>query len=208
MEDIVSHAGMRILERLVGVTPQSIPELMQTLGVTRTAVTEQLNELVEARYVSRIPERAEHRGRPRFRYAVTPLAMTRFFPENHHLLVPAIWNSLLEIGGPELLHEVVEKTSEQLSSTCKCDLPWRERLAALVERGGFDECELQPDGSAILTKRTCRFFSMYEDSGTVCEIHLQTLCRILNVSVARVASRHEASPCCRFRAIPADSGEK
>lgn len=203
-ESLISHAGMRILERLVGVAPQSIPELTASLGVTRTAITEPLHELVEAQYVSRVPERSERRGRPQYRYTITPDAMMRFFPENQHLLVPAIWNSLLEIGGPELLKEVVDKTSEQLSSTCKNDLPWEERVATLVQRGGFDECEFQPDGSAILTKRTCKFYSMYEDSGTVCAIHLQTLCRILDVRVTRIASRHASAPCCRFRVEPAD----
>lgn len=199
MEDVPSHAGMRILQHLVGVSPRTIAELTEELGVTRTAITEQLTEMVTAGCVSRVPEKALHRGRPQFRYAITPEAVTRFFPENQHLLVPAVWSSLVEIGGPALLQQVITKTAEKLSASCKKELPWKERVNWLVLQGGFESCEFLPDGSALLTKRTCKFFSMYEKLGTVCEIHLQTLTRILGVQVTRVASRHESAPCCQFR---------
>jgi len=199
MVHVPTQAGMRIMESLVGVAPRTISELTQELGVTRTAVTEQLDELVADGYVSRVSEKTDHRGRPQYRYEVTPKGMTRFFPENQHLLVPAVWSSLVEIGGLDLLNEVICKTSEKLSLPVKQNLPWRERVNLLVRKGGFDSCEFQPDGTALLTKRTCKFYSMYENSGTVCEIHLQTLARILGVHVTHVASRHENAPCCQFR---------
>ena len=61
----VTPAGLRVVKLLVGNPPQSIADLMDATGVTRTAVTEQLNELVAAGFVERRTERVAGRGRPR-----------------------------------------------------------------------------------------------------------------------------------------------
>ena len=50
---IISAAGLRIVKLLVGNPPQTVSDLIGATRVTRTAVTEQLNELVAAGYVER-----------------------------------------------------------------------------------------------------------------------------------------------------------
>lgn len=52
------------MKLLVGNPPQTITDLIRAAGVTRTAVTEQLNELVAAGFVERSMERLSGRGRP------------------------------------------------------------------------------------------------------------------------------------------------
>ena len=61
-EALVSQAGMRIVRLLVGRPPQSVTDLIEAAGVTRTAVTEQLNELLAAGFVERTTERPMGRG--------------------------------------------------------------------------------------------------------------------------------------------------
>ena len=56
-EAAVSAAGMRIIRLLVGCPPKSIAELIDATEVTRTAVTEQLSELVAAGFVERTIQR-------------------------------------------------------------------------------------------------------------------------------------------------------
>ena len=199
MEIHVSPAGMRILEHLIGFSPKTISELMKELEVTRTAVTEQLNELVSSGYVQRVQEHREKRGRPQFRYTATDHAATQLLPGNQHLLVPAVWNSIESVGGEALLEKIIEKTSETLASGCAfSDLSWTERVRCLVTRGGFEVVETLDENTVRVSKRTCGFFSMYESRGIVCKIHLQTIAKITGGTVERTSYRQEGAPCCEF----------
>ena len=76
----VSAAGLRIVKLLVGNPPQTVSDLIDTTGVTRTAVTEQLNELVAAGFVERSTERLTGRGRPRHLYKATDAALCCSLP--------------------------------------------------------------------------------------------------------------------------------
>ena len=61
---------MRVLRRLAGNPPQTIAELTADLGVTRTAVSDKLNELMAVGLVRWEAEKVTGRGRPRHRYSV------------------------------------------------------------------------------------------------------------------------------------------
>ncbi|MDO4575394.1 MAG: MarR family transcriptional regulator [Planctomycetia bacterium] len=201
---LLSPAGLRMAEHLIGFPPRSIHELSESLRVTRTAVVEQLAELTEKGLVRRFAAKNGKRGRPEYLYTVTPDAMAKICPGNQHLLVPAIWNAIEREGGQELLTKIIGDVSETLAANCEPaspDIPFPYRVQNLVENGGFEECVVNPDGSVEITKRTCRFLSMFDASGTVCEIHLRTLARIADASVERIEYRHDGCPCCRFRIV-------
>ena len=97
----VSAAGMRLLGALVGNPPRTAKELAKVLGVTRTAVIEQLQALDAAGYVQRTIERLPGRGRPPYRYSVTQNALLLLSAHYPRQLVPAIWRAISEIGGSE-----------------------------------------------------------------------------------------------------------
>ena len=99
----ISLAGMKVVKLLVGKPPQTVADLIEATGVTRTAVTEQLNELVAAGFVDRETERLSGRGRPRHLYQATDDALVLLFSGNQQLVVPAIWHALEEIGGNKLV---------------------------------------------------------------------------------------------------------
>ena len=101
----ISPAGLRIMKLLVGNPPQTVAELIRAAGVTRTAVTEQLNELVAAGFVERDTQRLPGRGRPRHLYRATDAALVLLFASNQRLVVPAIWRAILDVGGEELTQE-------------------------------------------------------------------------------------------------------
>src|SRR3972149_778842 len=96
---IVSAAGMRVIRLLVGAAPPTVFDLMDATGVTRTAITEQLNELVAGGFVERTVERLPGRGRPRHLYRATSAALLLLFASNQRLVVPAIWRAIGGIGG-------------------------------------------------------------------------------------------------------------
>jgi predicted transcriptional regulator len=78
----ISAAGLRVVRLLVGNPPQTVSSLIRATGVTRTAVTEQLNELIAAGFVERDTERLSGRGRPRHLYRTTQAALVLLFASN------------------------------------------------------------------------------------------------------------------------------
>ncbi len=112
---MIGAAGLRIVKLLVGNPARTVPELVALAGVTRTAVAEKLEDLVEAGFVERVAERLESRGRPRHRYSATRAALLLLFADSQHLVVPAVWRAVEQIGGPELTKAILEKVSRTLA---------------------------------------------------------------------------------------------
>lgn len=200
----VSAAAMRIVQLLVGREPQTVAQLIEAAGVTRTAVIEQLNELVAAGYVERSTERLSGRGRPRHRYAATPQCLELLFAGNQQLLVPAIFQSLEEIGGRDLRRKVLKRVSrlmaEHYSHRVRGSTP-TERLAQLgrlLQQEGVLVEVRQSGGQMVLSKRSCPFISMYEETRSVCCIDQEMISLVVGASIRQVACRHEGDPCCTF----------
>jgi len=201
----LSAAGMRLVRLLVGKPPQSVAELIREVGVTRTAVTEQLNELVAAGFAERTTERLAGRGRPRHRYAASGAAMVLLFAGNQRLLVPAIWRALREIGGEQLIQKVLHNVSRQMAEHYGRQIAGRtpeERLRELTEllrrEGDVVDVEDAPDGGWILRKRSCGFYSMFEETRSVCCVDEEMTARIVGAPVQKTACRHDGAPCCQF----------
>ena len=201
----VSAAGMRIIRLLVGHEPQTVAELIRSTGVTRTAVTEQLNELVAAGFVERTTERLPGRGRPRHLYGATAGALLLLFASNQHLVVPAIWRAIADVGGKPLTEKILNHVSRTLAEHYKRRIRGttpqqrlREMTELLTEEGSLVEIEDEGHGHLILCKRSCPFISMYEETGVVCCVDRQVLTAVVGAPVIRTACRHEGAPCCTF----------
>ncbi len=205
-EATVSPAGMRIVNLLVGNPAQTVANLIRATGVTRTAVTEQLNELVAAGFVERGTERLPGRGRPRHLYSATNAALLLLFASNQRLVVPAIWQAVREVGGEELTQKVLRRASLKLAEHYKQKITGRtprERLKQMSDLLCQDEGVLvdvteNQQGHLVLRKRSCPFISMYEESAAVCGIDVEMLSEIVGAPVRRVACRHDGDPCCKF----------
>ncbi len=203
MTDVmVSPAGMRVVKLLVGHPPQTITDLTSAAGVTRTAVTEQLNELVAAGFVDRSTERLPGRGRPRHVYSATDAAMILLFCKNQRVVVPAIWRAVQEIGGDELTEQVVDLVSRALADhynrKIHAKTP-RERLRELTEvlceEGGLVEA-VEENGNLLMRKRTCPFISILDDAHSVCCVDMAMMSEVVGSPIKRTACRHEGDPCC------------
>lgn len=205
----ITSAGIRLIKLLVGRPPRPILDLMAELGVTRTAVSDLLRDLMDAGYVERnLEHHLDGRGRPRHVYSTTPAAEVLLFASNQQLVVPAIWKAIHETGGEELtrnvLHNVTAFLLEYYRRRIRAGDP-QKRLAdykrILEEEGGLVEMRFR-DGQITVTKRTCPFISMYEDERNVCAIDLELMAAIAGCPVRQIACRHDGDPCCRFEATP------
>jgi DeoR family transcriptional regulator, suf operon transcriptional repressor len=207
-ESSVSAAGMRIVRLLVGNPPRTVSELIKTTGVTRTAVTEQLNELVAAGFVERKVERLPGRGRPRHLYSASSASLLALFASNEQLLVPAIWKAIEEVGGQALIADVLKRVSLGLAEHYRRRVTGkdpamrlREMAELLREEGRVVDITGTSD-QPILVKRSCAFFSMFEERRAVCLVDEGLMSAVVGCPVRRVACRHDGDPCCSFEIIP------
>lgn len=201
-DTMVSAAGLRIIKLLVGNPPLSVSDLIKATGVTRTAVTEQLNELVNAGLVEQNAERLPGRGRPRHLYKTTDAALVLLSSANQRMVVPAIWQTLNEIGGEELTCKVLQRVSTLLADFYNNKITAKDPKARLrqvmelmIAEGGLMETK-EENGQVMLYKRNCPFITMIDDNHTVCHIDLEMISQVVGAPIHRVACRHEGAPCC------------
>lgn len=204
----ISATGMRLVELLVGHPPRSVEELAEALGLTRTAVTEPLGELMTAGFVRRIEERRS-RGRPRYLYSATDAALLHLFPGSQSLVVPAMWRAIEEIGGVKLRRQVLKRVSNALAEHYKRQLKGKtpakrlRELAKVLRKAEGNLVEIEGDGGRRLAirRRSCSFFSMFEESRAVCQIDEKMVGAIIAAPVKKTACRHDGDPCCIFEIV-------
>lgn len=200
----LSPASMRVVKLLVGNTPKSVADLIREMKVTRTAVTEQLNELVAAGLVERQMQRLSGRGRPRHVYSATPGALLLLLSKNQEMVLPTIWRALREVGGPKLVGDVIRQVSKILADHYRkrtsATTP-SERVVQLIEllreEGVLVEIQ-EENGRYIIRQRSCPYIMMYEESRAVCLLDQETFAQVLEGPVRQVACRHDGAPCCVF----------
>lgn len=200
----VSAAGMRIMKLLVGRPPQTVADLIDATGVTRTAVTEQLNELVASGWVEQGTQKLPGRGRPRHVYTATDHSMVALFANHHPLLVPAIWKVLQEIGGEELTAKVLRRVSHELAGHYKRRITAsspKKRLGKLAElfreEGALVET-VEEKGRLVIYKRSCSFLSVLDEDRLVCYVDQAMMTEVVGRPIRRTSYRHEGAPCCSF----------
>ena len=203
-EPTISGAGLRVVKLLIGNAPQTIGELLRGAGVTRTAVIEQLKELVLAGFVDRTVERLPGRGRPRHLFSANGSALTLLCANNQNLVVPAVWRALEELGGNELTKKVVKRVSRLLAEqyiakiTAKDPKERLQQLVALLEEeGGMVELS-QQNGHVIVNKRSCPFIKVLDEKRTICAVDLEILSAVVGRPVRRATCRHDGATSCTF----------
>ncbi|HYW81420.1 MAG TPA: MarR family transcriptional regulator [Thermoguttaceae bacterium] len=204
----VSPAAMRVVKLLVGSPPKTVADLMEATDVTRTAVTEQLNELVAAGFVERDSERLEGRGRPRHLYKVTDAALLLLFASNQHLLVPAIWQAIEDVGGAKLTKKIIKHVSRTMADhysrrvmAKKPEDRFRELTQLLQSDGALIEVT-EDEGQLVLHKRSCLFLPLYGEKPANCNVDLEMMSEVVGSPVRRTACRHDGAPCCTFEIVP------
>ncbi len=201
----ISAAGLRVMKLLVGNPPQSVSDLIRATGVTRTAITEQLSELVAAGFVERSMQRLASRGRPRHLYKATETALLLLFANNQPLVVPAIWRAIREIGGDELANKVLKRVSRAAvehynSQITAKKAPDRIRQFAdmLSAEGSILEAVENANGHLTIYRRSCPFVSMLDPHRSVCHVDKAVLSAVAGRDIRQVACRHDGDPCCAF----------
>ncbi|MBN1909524.1 MAG: MarR family transcriptional regulator [Pirellulales bacterium] len=218
MSDVmVSIPAMRLVRLLVGREPQSVADLIDAAGVTRTAVTEQLAELVAAGFVRRTTERHIGRGRPRHLFQATNAVLFLLLNAQEgeqNPVGPILWRAIRSVGGQSLVEQVIDAAASELAETyarrITATAP-EKRLAQMAElltdEGLVVEVEAdQGKGSVVLRKRSCSLIGLFEDCQSVCSLDERVISKVVGQPVRRIACRHEGDACCVFELILAKQG--
>jgi DeoR family suf operon transcriptional repressor len=182
-------------------------ELAAPLGITASAVRQQLAELRAAGLVVHEEERGAP-GRPRHRYALAPAG---------HALFPAAYGDLtLELldgvtaEEPALVDRLFDRRRQRRVEQARARLAGRAfadqvaELARILDEDGYvAACEEMPDGAWRIVEHHCAIFSVARRYGQACSSEIEFLRAVLSgASVERVAHLVAGAHHCAYEVRP------
>ena len=182
-------------------------DLAQAIGITPSAVRQQLSVLVDSGWVGHRRVTAGP-GRPRHLYHLTPAAEA-FFPRTY----PELTNELLsyvEDEDPELLARVFRRRRDRRVEQALARFegrPFEERVAELArildEDGYVADWERLADGSYRVSEHNCAVLAVARRYGQTCSSELEFLRRALpDARIERVAHMMEGAHRCAYLITP------
>lgn len=200
----VGVAGLQILKLLVGNPPQTCADLAASLSVSRTAVSAQLDDLVERGLVVCEQTRLPNRGRPRNLYRATEAALALLFADGHRKILPLIWQAIFEAGGKRVIDRVMQHLCKLLAARYDEQIEPIEPVDRLKcfakllhDEGVLIEVEADDKGVTI-RRRSCPFVTMADKDYAVCKLDVQFFSAVLGCKVRKIACRRKGAPCCVF----------
>ena len=211
------------LRRLGPATPDF---LALELGVSRTAILQQLRNLDMAGLVSRTLER-HGVGRPRHRYDLTEAAQAAF-PSSYAGLARGLLDALETVGDTGLVEAVfaerrrhqVEEIRRRFAERGLERAPLVDRVRELAviqnEQGYLCDCgggavdgrpndrptdpiEIDPGGVIRLREHNCAIFEVARDTPAACRSELQLFREVLDATVTREAHIVAGDRTCSYR---------
>lgn len=190
----------QILNYLQRQGQATIKELEQALGVSSTAVREQLAHLVADNLVRTSTVR-NGPGRPHFVYKLTEKAQA-LFPKQYDLLINLLLHELVASEGREKVDALLERVSQRMVQDYADRLSAadvRERLNELrvvLEAQGIP-AEVQQSGDSIQLY-ACPYFDVAQEHPQVCIMERQMLEGLLGGKVDLERSIREGHHNCCF----------
>jgi predicted ArsR family transcriptional regulator len=182
-------------------------ELVKDLDVTRTAITVQLDELVNAGLVEQHLERSDRPGRPKYRFSATHHAISRVLGGLQSWLVPATWKAVKKHIDEDALQQICVEVATDLADPFIRQITAEEpaeRLRQLAElqsqMGRLIEVK-QQDNSVEVWKYSCPFATTIDENRIVCKIDLMALEIVAGKGsiVEQMQHRFDGHPCCVYR---------
>ena len=201
-----SPAG-QLLTALQRKGAATIKELEGALGVTTTAVRQQLTQLVAEGYVQQRVERNDARGRPKHVYSLTGDGRA-LFPRHYDEFTNGLLREILVSEGPEkvqhLLQRIGQRLAEQYAGQITADSP-AARAAALTEllnaRGIMAELIEGPDGIQV-REYTCPYYDLAREHRAICDMEQDMMAHVIKQPVELVSCTLDGHHGCQFRIEP------
>lgn len=208
MRGIESTPAGQIVELLQRRGPMRIKEIENALGVTTTAVRQQLTNLVAEGVVTSQVVR-EGVGRPSYTYSLTDKARTLFACHCDEL-TSLLYQELLEEVGAEKVRALLARVSGRLAMQYSDGSP--TRASALFERVGQFASQLeakgilsdvaQTDDGVILREYNCPYHDLSAEHREVCDMEQAMIANVLDAKVQLKGCIHDGHSGCEFVVTP------
>ncbi|MCC7353144.1 MAG: ArsR family transcriptional regulator [Anaerolineae bacterium] len=199
----------QIVELLQRQGPMSVKDMETALGVTTTAVRQQIANLVaEGLVTSRVVR--EGVGRPHFAYSLTDKARSLFACYCDDLAL-SLYEELVKEVGPSKVNSLLERVGQRLAEQYAGQLKstaLRERVAdfsqILQAKGILSDVSPTADG-LILKAYNCPYYELAVEHREICSMEQDMMSRVLEADVALTHCMHDGHQGCQFvvRAVPA-----
>lgn len=197
-----SPAG-QILKLLQQRGELRIKEIETAMGVTSTAVRQQLNALVAEELVASTMVR-EKRGRPHAIYRLSEKGQA-LFARGYANLAMVLLEEVLELSEPKLAQQLFQRVSARLGEQYAGNMPGEalsERLEALVGRLHTHGIITQVDEAEdlfVLTEYGCPYFRVAQQHREVCEMEIEAMEQALGTEVTLCHSQLDGHHGCQFQ---------
>lgn len=200
-----------LLDLLRRQGPMAIADLIESIGVTATAVRQRLNRLMGEGLVERsvIQESATEgrprRGRPRHGYQLTEKGR-RGGGTNFADLTLALWDELRQIKDPEIRRGLLERVARRMSTIYGEQIEGgstAERMQRLVELMAERNLRFEVDSSGelpVLVAHDCPYPDLAECDRGICASEKMMFSQLLDTKVVLDACRLDGADCCEFSA--------
>jgi len=199
---------LRTIQRLGSA---SVKDLEAALGVTTTAVREQVAHLLREDFIQATRVRGEV-GRPYYVYSLTGKAQD-LFPKDYAALAILLLEETRELHGEEGLRTVLNRVSRRLADKLGGEAEGTglsQKLMGLVAALGGTGMEVSMvpvaegadthQGDFVLKSHSCTYFEVARSHREICEMEADMLSDLLGTGVeVRVGSRIVEGHCtCDF----------
>jgi predicted ArsR family transcriptional regulator len=197
-----SPAGqvLSILQRQGSV---SIKELGVGLGVTATAVRQQITGLLADGYIQQELERAG-RGRPKHVYSLTPRGRS-FFPHHYDEFTNSLLREILVSEGPGKVQELLGRMGQRMAAQYEgqlAGLSSPERATKLTEllnaKGIMAELTFEPDG-IVFHEYTCPYYELARENRAICDMEEDMIAYAVKQPVELVSCTLDGHLGCQFK---------
>lgn len=206
----MSHSDDSILNLLRERDSLTINEMVESLGVTATAVRQKLDRMIAAGMIERHRQFATHggqhvRGRPSYSYGLSE-AGRRHTGNNLPDLAGVLWEEVCQISDPSVrvtvLNGVMRRMALQYGDRIK-GKTLDERLASLAEL--FTQRQIpvrvqQQDGLPVLNVLGCPYPDLAQHDRTICELETELFSKLVGQPIK--LGRCQDHGCCTFQAAP------
>jgi len=181
----------------------TVKDLGDALGVTATAVRQQVAGLLADGYIQQEIERAG-RGRPRHLYSLTPKGRA-LFPHHYDEFTNSLLREIIVSEGPGKVQELLGRMSRRLAEPYERHLAGLspvERAAKLTEllnaKGILAEVTFNADG-IVFHEYTCPYYELARVHRAICDMEEEMLTHAVRQPVELVACTLDGHHGCQFR---------
>jgi DeoR family suf operon transcriptional repressor len=197
-----SPAG-QILKLLQQRGSLNIKEIETALGVTTTAIRQQLTALQAEALVTTATVR-EKRGRPYAVYSLSDKGQA-LFAHGYENLALVLLEEVLELSEPESVRHMLQRVGTRLGEHYAAQLQGealterlQELVSVLTQRGITSEVE-EADEAFILTEYGCPYYGLVREHREICGMELEAIEQALGSEVTLRQSQLDGHHGCQFQ---------